>query len=68
MSNNTINRLTVPEIFLKKNKSKIVSLASYTAQISRIIDKYTDVILVGDQWEWFYMEKKYSLSNKRNDD
>ena len=40
MSNNTINRLTVPETIFKKNKSKIVSLASYTAQISRIIDKY----------------------------
>ena len=68
MSNNNINRLTVPEIFLKKNKSKIVALSCYTAQISRIIDKYTDIILVGDSMGMVLYGKKYTLCNKRNDD
>ena len=62
MSNNTIKRLTVPEIFLKKNKSKIVSLVSYTAQIARIVDKYTDVILVGDSMGMVLYGKKNTLS------
>ena len=62
MSNNTIKRLTVPEIFLKKNKSKIVSLVSYTAQIARIVDKYTDVILVGDSLGMVVYGKKNTLS------
>ena len=63
MSNNTIKRLTVPEIFLK-NKSKIVSLVSYTAQIARIVDKYTDVILVGDSMGMVLYGKKYSFVTK----
>ena len=62
MSNKNINRLTVPEIFLKKNKSKIVSLVSYTAQIARIVDKYTDIILVGDSMGMVLYGKKNTLS------
>jgi len=32
----------------KKNKSKIISLTAYSKNIASIIDKYCDVILVGD--------------------
>ena len=32
----------------KKNKKKIVCLTSYSKSISRILDKYCDLILVGD--------------------
>jgi len=32
----------------KKNKSKIVCLTAYSKNIAKIIDKYTDLILVGD--------------------
>ena len=48
MTDTNIKRYTVPEIFLKKNKSKIVSLSCYTSQIAKIVDKYVDIILVGD--------------------
>ena len=33
---------------LKKNKSKIVCLTAYSKNIAKIIDKHTDLILVGD--------------------
>ena len=33
---------------LKKNKSKIVCLTAYSKNIAQIIDKHTDLILVGD--------------------
>ena len=33
---------------LKKNKSKIVCLTSYSKNFAKIIDKHTDLILVGD--------------------
>ena len=32
----------------KKNKTKIVCLTSYSKNISKIIDKYCDITLVGD--------------------
>ena len=32
----------------KKNKKKIVCLTSYSKSISKILDKYCDLILVGD--------------------
>ena len=35
-------------IIAKKNKSKIVSLTAYSKNIAQIIDKYVDMILVGD--------------------
>ena len=62
MNDKNINRLTVPEIFLKKNKSKIVSLVCYTAQIARIVDKYADIILVGDSMGMVLYGKKNTLS------
>ena len=33
---------------LKKNRSKIVSLTAYSKNIAKILDKYCDIVLVGD--------------------
>ena len=41
--NNKIKR-----ILSKKNKTKIICLTSYSKNISEILDKYSDIILVGD--------------------
>ena len=38
----------IRNILLKKNKSKIVSLTSYSKSIAQILDKYCDIVLVGD--------------------
>ena len=38
----------IKKILLKKNKSKIVSLTAYSKSIAQILDKYVDIILVGD--------------------
>ena len=38
----------IRKLILKKNKSKIVCLTAYSKNISNILDKYCDVILVGD--------------------
>ena len=38
----------IKKILLKKNKTKIICLTSYTKNYSEILDKYTDIILVGD--------------------
>ena len=38
----------IKDIIAKKNKSKIVSLTAYSKNIAQIIDKYVDMILVGD--------------------
>ncbi len=62
MTDTIIKRYTVPEIFLKKKKSKIVALACYTAQIANIVDKYTDVILVGDSVGMVVYGQKNTLS------
>tara|TARA_B100000575_G_C23120688_1_gene648491 strand:- start:1480 stop:2256 length:777 start_codon:yes stop_codon:yes gene_type:complete len=40
--------LKIKNILSKKNKSKIICLTSYTKNFSEILDKYTDIILVGD--------------------
>ena len=40
--------LKIKKILSKKNKSKIICLTSYTKNFSEILDKYTDIILVGD--------------------
>ena len=40
--------LKIKKILSKKNKSKIVCLTSYSKNFSEILDKYTDIILVGD--------------------
>ncbi len=38
----------IDKILLKKNKSKIVSLTAYSKNIAKILDKYVDIVLVGD--------------------
>ena len=41
-------RNKIKKILEKKNKSKIVCLTAYSKNISAILDKYCDIILVGD--------------------
>jgi 3-methyl-2-oxobutanoate hydroxymethyltransferase len=43
-----IRRLTAPDIRARKGGEPIVSLTSYHAHTARIVDRYCDVILVGD--------------------
>ena len=38
----------IKKILYKKNKTKIICLTSYSKNISEVLDKYTDIILVGD--------------------
>ena len=38
----------IRKIKSKKNKSKIVCLTAYSKNFAEEIDKYTDIILVGD--------------------
>ena len=38
----------IKKILNKKNKSKIVSLTAYSKSYAKILDKYCDIILVGD--------------------
>ena len=38
----------IKKIVLKKGKSKIVSLTAYSKNTAKILDKYCDLILVGD--------------------
>ena len=38
----------IKKILLKKNKKKIVCLTAYSKNIAKILDKYCDMILVGD--------------------
>ncbi len=40
--------IKIKKILKKKNKTKIICLTSYSKNISEILDKYTDIILVGD--------------------
>lgn len=42
------HRITVPDIIIRKGGDPIVSLTSYHAHTAAIVDKYPDVILVGD--------------------
>ena len=38
----------IRQVLKKKNKTKIICLTSYSKNISEILDKYTEIILVGD--------------------
>ena len=40
--------LKIKKILSKKNKTKIVSLTAYSENIAKILDKFCDIILVGD--------------------
>ncbi len=43
-----MQKLTIKKILNKKNKTPIVCLTAYTKAIAQIVDKYCDIILVGD--------------------
>ena len=43
-----IKRFTAPDIRARKNGEPLVSLTAYHAHTARLVDKYCDVILVGD--------------------
>jgi 3-methyl-2-oxobutanoate hydroxymethyltransferase len=43
-----IRRLTAPDIRARKGGEPIVALTSYHAHTARLVDKYCDIILVGD--------------------
>ncbi len=43
-----IKRLTAPDIRARKRGTPIVSLTAYHAHTARLVDKYCDIILVGD--------------------
>jgi 3-methyl-2-oxobutanoate hydroxymethyltransferase len=43
-----IKRLTAPDIHARKGGTPIVALTSYHAHTARLVDRYCDVILVGD--------------------
>lgn len=47
-SQQEIRRLTAPDIRARKNGDPIVALTSYHAHTARLVDRYCDVILVGD--------------------
>src|SRR3978361_43478 len=44
----TIRRMTAPDIRARKNGEPIVMLTSYHAHTASLVDRYCDVILVGD--------------------
>ena len=44
----------IKKIILKKNRSKIVSLTAYSKSISKILDNFCDIILVGDSMAVFF--------------
>ena len=43
-----MRRITIKNILSKKNKSPITCLTAYTKNVAKIVDKYCDIILVGD--------------------
>ena len=43
-----MRRITIKNILSKKNKSPITCLTAYTKNVAEIVDKYCDIILVGD--------------------
>ncbi len=43
-----MQKITIKKILNKKNKMPIVCLTAYTKAIAQIVDKYCDIILVGD--------------------
>jgi 3-methyl-2-oxobutanoate hydroxymethyltransferase len=47
-SQQSIKRFTAPDILARKGGEPIVCLTSYHAHTARLMDKYCDVILVGD--------------------
>ncbi len=57
----------IKEIILKKNRSKIVSLTAYSKNIAQILDKYCDIVLVGDSMaNVLYAQKNTHRINLEN--
>ena len=52
----------IRNILRKKNKSKIVSVTAYSKNIAKILDKYCDIVLVGDSMA----NVLYGLENTHN--
>ena len=48
----------INKIISKKNKTKIVALTAYSKSIAKILDKYCDIILVGDSMASVLYAKK----------
>ena len=57
-----MNRLKIEDIKKLKNKQPIVCLTSYTASITKSIDKYVDLILIGDS----LAITEYGMKNTRS--
>ena len=43
-----MTRITIKEIIKKKGKKKIPCLTAYSKTVAEVLDKYCDIILVGD--------------------
>ena len=43
-----MKKITISKILNKKNKIPITCLTSYSVNIAKIVNKYCDIILVGD--------------------
>ena len=57
----------IKKIILKKNKTKIVSLTAYSKSIAKILDKYVDIVLVGDSMaQVLYGHKNTHKINLKN--
>ena len=44
----TVKRITAPEITARKGKVPVVCLTAHTAPVAEILDEHCDVLLVGD--------------------
>ena len=61
----------IKKIINKKNKSKIVCLTAYSKNIAEEVDKYVDIVLVGDFARFsivqlFNYQKSYSNRNDQS--
>ena len=54
----------IKKIISKKNRSKIVCLTAYSKNISKILDRYCDIVLVGDSMAnvLYGMENTHKIS------
>ena len=43
-----MQKITIKKILKRKNKSPIICLTAYSKNIAQILDKYCDIVLVGD--------------------
>ena len=57
-----MKRITIKKILKKKGKAPIVCLTSYSKTTAQILDKYCDIILVGDSLGMVL----YGMKNTRN--